>query len=278
MMKTAYRIFARLSRFIPHETEEAIKEYFFKKSILPSDVFIVAHPKSGNTWLAFALAILLNKDHQGKIHMPDLKNYIPTIHANDARIAYFPNLVRPRTFRNEWPQYPNLYRNTIYIIRDPRSVLVSYYHHYQVIYPEKKATLKEFVQEYLKNGNVRDFEPELVEWNVQVAEWLEREKRQSVLIVKFEDMRKNLAGVLKEVGRFMRNMFPDEDIELAVRRTDFTAMQQDEAKHGAEAYPKETADRGRFIRDDDWEHYMDRETASLIEEKYAALMKRLGYL
>src|SRR5579884_3781920 len=42
-----------------------------------TDVFIVGHPKSGNTWLAYMLAILLRKDKRDRITLKNLNLYVP---------------------------------------------------------------------------------------------------------------------------------------------------------------------------------------------------------
>ena len=108
----------------------------FQHELRQTDIFLIGHPKSGNTWLAYMLAIILNKDFNRHINLATIGDYVPVIHGRDSMIVKYRNLFNPRVFRNEWPIYPDRYPKIIYLIRDPRSILVSYYHMYNTLFDD----------------------------------------------------------------------------------------------------------------------------------------------
>lgn len=257
-------------------------EKFFLRQLRPTDVFIVGHPKSGNTWLTYMLAIVCYKDSWHRITLANLANYIPFMHGDDKGIVKYANLRDPRIFRNEQPVYPELYPKTIYMVRDPRSVLVSYYHHYRTVTNDIKTSFEVFVEDYLLHGYIRNFDANNSRWDKQVLEWIERTRKdERVMIVRYEDMVRDRKHVLKKVVEYTSIPCAGEDITLAVNRGGFEAMCADEENHGAESYPGEIGKRGRFIRQgkaDGWQEEMPSDLAKRIENEFAEAMKGAGYL
>ena len=257
------------------------KEVRFRGHLRPTDGFIVAHPKSGNTWIAYMLAILLEHgDPEHRVTTKNLGAFVPTIHGDDAGISAHEALPDPRIFRNEWPDYPALYPRTVYLVRDPRSVLVSYFHHYRVTTGDTKTSLDDFIELYLREGCIRSWEPRLTRWDRQVAEWKNLERTDSVMIVKYEDMHADRQAVLKQIASFCRIPPSRDAIDAAVERGSFEEMRFAEQQHGAEAYPQEPGSAGWFLRRgrvDAWKDELTPQTRTAIEEEFRPVMEALGY-
>ena len=253
----------------------------FQRNLRQTDIFIVGHPKSGNTWLAYMLAIILYKDTKHQIKLSTIGDYVPVIHGRDSKIASYAHLSYPRAFRNEWPVYPGLYPKVIYLIRDPRAVLVSYYHMYRTYFNDFKITMQAFIEEYLSHGHIRSWEP-LVRWDKQVLAWIdnvERDKR--IMIVKYEDMVLNRRDVMDKLVEFASIPCTKEILDLAETRGSFEAMKMDEKKHGAESYPGDIRQRGQFIRRgkiDGWRDEMPQDLINRIKSEFSQAMNKLGYL
>jgi hypothetical protein len=248
---------------------------------MQTDIFIVGHPKSGNTWLAYMLAIIICKDFNHHISLATIGKYVPVIHGRDSKIVQYPNLSQPRVFRSEWPIYPDLYPKVIYLLRDPRSVLLSYYHMYRTLRDDPQISAEAFVNEYLSNGYIRSWEP-LVRWDKQVVEWTERAKKEErILIVKYEDMVDDRAGLLKKIVEFAEIPYSDEILTLAEERGSFGSMRDVENKHGAESYIQTIGKRGRFVRSgkiDEWRNSLDQRIVEQIENELGPVMRKTGYL
>ena len=258
----------------------------FQAHLRPTDVFLVGHPKSGNTWLALMLGVLLEKRREGKITLANVKDFIPAFHADDASIRDFDHLSDPRIFRNEGPVYPDLYPKTLCIIRDPRAVYVSYYRHLchdQVVLQGRASpwSMEQFVDEILTHGCLRNHEPYLVRWDRQVRDWLARAKSQPVLIVRYEDMKQDRRAVLEKAAEFIGLDCEAGDIDRAVERGSFDSMREEEKTHGAEPYSGTRGEGGFFVRKgsvDGWKKEMPTAIEEKILDQFSATMEAVGYL
>jgi hypothetical protein len=251
------------------------------ESLLRSDdVMFVGHPKSGNTWLAYMLAVLKNADTPRVVTTANVGDFIPIIHANDVRIAEYPDLPAPRIFRNEGPQFPESYPRTLYIVRDPRAVLVSYYHHCKHDTREADWQLDEFVGEMLEHGCIRRLEPHLLRWDRQVLAWHKRQQSQKVHIVRYEDLKADCFGELGKVAEFIGLRTDPAALEIAVARGSFSSMRNQEKIYGAESFPGEKGNRGFFMRKGEvegWRDELSDRNLATIETAFSQAMRVMGY-
>jgi hypothetical protein len=254
----------------------------FRQHLRPTDVFLVGHPKSGNTWLAYMLGIVLRErfaPHQ--ITLANIQDFVPAFHARDHQIAEYANHPDPRIFRNEGPVHPELYPKSIYILRDPRAALVSYYHHCVHDAPEYPWKLDDFIDEIMAYGCIRRAEPHLIRWDKQVLLWIERAKRQPVKMVRYEDMHQDRGKVLREVVEFVGIDCPPADLDLAVERSSFENMRENEQTFGAEPYSGTKGERGFFTRRgkvDGWKDELTPLLVQRIEHEFAEAMRATGYV
>lgn len=281
-----YAIASRLRSFLglaaPSATvkDNAISRARFRRALRPDDTFLVGHPKSGNTWLAFMIAVMaVGEEHADEVNVKNVGTFVPTIHGQELLVSRLP-LSSPRTFRNEWPVLGDLYPRTLYLVRDPRSVLVSYYHHYAAVAPKSAGSMSSFVERYLTEGNIAEWEPQLRRWDRHVSVWLDRAESQRVLVVKYEEMRMARFETLKRVQQFLE--WPtDAAVELAAGRGEFESMQASERRHGAESFAGvKTASGAQFFRSGTaagWVDELPHESVVLIEQAFGPVMQRCGY-
>lgn len=274
-----------VSRLKDQRRRQQRKEKFMAH-LRSTDVFFVGHPKSGNTWLAYMLGIVLQKDKSEKVTLANIGDFVPVVHVEDWSIAKYEHLPNPRIFRNEGPLYPDLYPKTIYIIRDVRAALVSYYHHckHDLAKVDRNAddwTMDEFLDEMLTVGCIKRLEPELIRWDRQIIEWQNRAKKQPVKFVKYEDLLADTANEFRSILKFVGVTPEEELIDLAVTRGTFNSMRKQEEVHGAESFPGEKGSKGFFVRKgkvDSWREELTPAQVSRIEQTFAPVMKQMGYL
>lgn len=256
------------------------------RGLQSTDVFLVGHPKSGNTLMSYGLALLTNPRHASTINLANLGDFVPAIHGADWLAASSQDLPRPRIFRNEWPVFPDLYPKVIYVVRDPRAALVSYYHHYRRVTATAEDSMSEFVDTYLRHGCIPSFEPRLQRWDRQVADWLDRSARQSVLLVRYEDLVADRRRVFMELAEYVGVGLGPGSIDDALRRTDFRAMQALEDRHGVDSFigqpPPRTREAvaHRFVRRGEvsgWTDELGKDDAERISSEFGDVMRRLGY-
>ena len=93
-------------------------------TVFPDDVFLTSYPRSGNTWTRFLIGNLIYQDEP--VTFANIESRLPEIYFNSDH--YLRSLPRPRILKRHecfQPQYPRV----IYIVRAPRDVAVSFYHH-----------------------------------------------------------------------------------------------------------------------------------------------------
>src|SRR5277367_1240233 len=91
--------------------------------VYQDDTFLVAYSKSGNTWTRFLLENLLYPERQVTfLNIPEL---IPHFDVMPKR--FFRDMARPRVINCHEAFRPH-YKKVIYVVRDPRDVVVSLFH------------------------------------------------------------------------------------------------------------------------------------------------------
>ena len=93
------------------------------------DIWIVSFPKSGNTWVSFIIAniICVKLNIQWEVNFFNITGFTPDIHQGrhiPLDLGFFPF---KRHIRSHSTFHPD-YKNVIYVVRDPRSVVVSYFY------------------------------------------------------------------------------------------------------------------------------------------------------
>ena len=245
----------------------------FVHSLRPSDVFVVTYPKSGTTWLLFLLANILKSDPDEEITFVNYIHYVPDI--NDSyfaknHLAEFASLPDPRIFAVHAPYDPVLPK-VVYVLRDPRDVMVSYYHY-------KRLTDASFC------GSLRDFVMSdnhyPCQWDEHVAGWLLNSRHTPLCLVRYEEMHKDTSGVLKRVLDFAGLRYTEADIARAVEASRFERMRSAEERHGIPQPEVLTHTDERFVRRGKiggYRHELDAESLRIIDEKYGAIMRIVGY-
>jgi hypothetical protein len=162
-------------------------------TVLPSDVFVVSYPRSGNTWLRFLLANALRPERQATF--ADVGEVVPDIYDETDR-----SLLRrpqPRILKSHEPYDPR-YRRVLYAVRHPADTAVSYYHYLikmRMIPPGYE--IGRFVDSFVR-GRLDDFGT----WGDHVTGWLDaRGADDDFVLLRYEDM---LAA-------------PDEALDAALR-------------------------------------------------------------
>ena len=165
--------------------------------IFHDDVFAVGYPKSGNTWLNFLLACL-QADDESKINFDSVENYVADIYLNSAIRLY--NMPRPRLLKSHEPielRYPKV----IYIVRDPRAVAVSYYHHHKRLSSGNVSIdMDEFVRQYV-NGEYDRYGT----WGNHVNGWYNEHlvRPNKIIFIRYEDLQQSPTEALELIASFI---------------------------------------------------------------------------
>lgn len=194
------------------------------------DVFLVSYPKSGNTWARFMLSYALFSElKEGDVDFRTMEYYVPDLHVAPPR----PDLPTPRVMKTHSP-YSEKYRRVIYMLRDGRDAILSYYYH------------------STQRGNFQGTFPEFLMWQTpfgtwadHVREWLEPHLKQEIMVVKYEDLKSSPVKTLKRMTDFIGVNVSPERLKDAVEWSSFSKMKKIEKEKGL---PHPGAENQEFVR------------------------------
>ena len=241
--------------------------------ILPDDVFLVSFPKSGNTWTRFLLANLVSPNEPATFS--NLHRLIPDPFATPKRD--FDRMARPRIIKSHEcfdPRYPRV----IYIVRDPRDVVLSQYHYHRKLKRiEDTSPIENFVTRFLAGETCPHGS-----WGQNVVTWLStREGDARFLLLRYEDMIADTARELRKVVSFVGLSTTPAQITAAVERSSAQQMRKMEQTQSDDcALTKDSRKDLSFIRSaksGGWRAELPPSQAARIETSWGHLMKHLGY-
>jgi hypothetical protein len=239
----------------------------------PEDTFLVSYPRSGNTWTRFLLANFVHPDANVTLVTSD--RLIPNVDGQSKR--YFKQMPCPRIIKSHYPFHPS-YKRVIYVVRDPRDVVLSQYH-YQI----KRGVLAEgFPIEQFTSSFVAGDVCIYGSWGENVGTWLAaRRFNPDFCLIRYEDLLKQTPGELARMAKLLK-IQPDSDrLAKAVERSTADRMRQLEKVEGEQwASTKGTRQDISFIRaakDRQWRTALPRECIAQIENAWGDIMHSLGY-
>jgi estrone sulfotransferase len=244
----------------------------------PDDVVIVAFPRSGTNWTSFLVANALADRDGEPPKLIDLRRLVPELNGMyfdgkswDGRDQRgFRKQPGVRFFRCHAPYDPG-FPKVVYIVRDPRDVLVSYFHLQRLTGRDRGASIEEIV-------TASDHWP--CSWDAHVRGWALGD-HDNVLVVSYEELHEDAASVLQRILGFADVERPRAAIEAAVRAASFEQMRRHEETTGVPLKDKRMDKEERMIRRGrlgSWRDELDDETVRAIESAYGETMMALGYV
>ena len=187
----------------------------------PTDVFIATFAKSGTTLMQQIVHGLRTK---GDMDFEDISQVVPWIEmAVDTGIdPTAEQRAEPRAFKThlDWHALPKGGRS-IWVVRDPESVIVSHYHFFSGWFFEPGSiSFEEFALDFVLSREGRHHY-----WDHLVSWWAHKDDP-DVLPLCYETLVKDLPRAVRRVSDFLR-LAPDESrIELATRQAELGFMKR----------------------------------------------------
>jgi hypothetical protein len=249
--------------------------------ILPDDVFLVSFPKSGNTWARFLV---------GNLIFPDRPVTFANIHVSvpdplNTSTRDFDQMPRPRIIKSHEcfdPRYPRV----IYIVRDPRDVVVSEYHyHRKVRLIADELPMETFVERFMAGETDPHGWWAHGSWGQNVLTWLNtREGDARFLMLRYEDMKADACRELRKIARFLGLNTTAAHITQAVERSSVARMRKLEQAQPEECDRNLLGTESRkdlmFVRaavTGGWRQDLPTPMVEKIEAAWGPVMRHLGY-
>lgn len=247
---------------------------FFSKPIdfnyKSNNCYIVSYPKSGNTWLRFIFANLLNET---EVNFRSIRYVVPGLNSNaDKEIAKKSNNGFFCAHRSFDPRLKKI----IYLVRDPRSVSVSYYF-YQKKYFRIPDTMPfgDFFEQFVQTG-IGNFGT----WCENVGSWLgARENDKNFCLLRYEDVLDAPQDSVKKAVARLKLDFSEEMIATAIQNSSFDMMKKIEKAKPLKKWENSRSDIA-FVRQgkkDEWKTYFTDNVYKMMPDHMYMLMEKLGY-
>ncbi|XP_077193105.1 sulfotransferase 2B1-like [Paroedura picta] len=228
--------------------------------ILDDDVFNVTFPKSGTIWMAEILALISQKGDPTWAQSVIVWDRSPWLETDDGMKKAL-QMPPPRIFCSHLPfqLFPKSFLKTkakvIYTLRNPKDVLVSFYHFSMMIKVLKTpGTLQECLEEFL-TGNVI-----YGSWFEHVKGWMELKGRPNFFYITYEELRQDLRGCVEKICRFLGKELNSQQIDSVVENASFRKMKENKMSNFSQL--DETMvdfKKGEFMRkgiSGDWKNHL----------------------
>jgi hypothetical protein len=189
-----------------------------------NDLFVVTYPRSGTTWTEQIVHLLLNQGEQGEQLLTDAAPWLETLPKRPGGMNEFlQSLAGQRLFTCHLPLTlmpgSTLTKGKyIYVARNPKDVAVSFYHH-----DRSKSGYAGSWDEYFTlfvEGKVMygSYFEHVLPW------WQASQKADNILFLKYEDMKRDLAAVVRQIANFIGMPLKQTLLERVMAGSNFGAM------------------------------------------------------
>jgi len=243
-------------------------------TVYPDDTFLVSFPRSGNTWTRFLVCNLMDPDDP--VTFAELESRIPEIYdVTDRALRAFP---RPRIIKSHESFDPR-YKKILYVVRDPRDVLLSYYEFQlkrRVI--TEDYSLENFVPRFIES----ELEPKTGSWRDHVVSWTAtRGGQKNFLFLRYEDMLANPQNAANKIAVFLGLDPSPERISRAVDLSSADHMRDLEKQQAGQwKETKNTRQDKPFVRkaiSGGWKSALPEHCVAEIESAWGDVMRSVGY-
>ncbi|XP_013884376.1 sulfotransferase family cytosolic 2B member 1 [Austrofundulus limnaeus] len=249
---------------LPHtaHTAESL-EYAENFSVEDTDVFAVTYPKSGTVWMQEILPLVLNGGDLTPIKTIVNWDRVPWL--EETRLAQVVDqLASPRglishfTYNLMPPSFHTSKAKVIYVMRNPKDVLVSsYYFHQMASFLEDPGTFDEFMEKFLE-GRVL-----FGKWTDHIKSWKRAELGDRILFITYEEMVQDLPASVKLMSDFLGSNLSEEVIQKIAEHCSFKTMKSNPMSN-FNLVPKKYMDieKSHFLRKGiagDWKNHFNSE-------------------
>jgi hypothetical protein len=275
-------------------------------------IWLASYPKSGNTWVRYFLKSYFNSpDKKLTLKQEINDNFYSTSFPNifllkDMKINYlnFPNIIKNWITMQDFinlnnktnflkthnamctiNNYPFTNKNNtlgaIYIVRDPRDIVVSYADHNQISHREiVENMISSQHGEYPKDKSKNFYLSITGSWSDHYNSW-KKYKGRKIIIIKYEDLvlktHETFSKIIEYLNDTNETIFDEKKIKFSIEQTNFQNLRKLEEKEGF-------AEQGKgvfFFRKGkigSWKQELNKDLVKIIEQKFRKEMLELKYI
>ncbi|XP_006825891.1 sulfotransferase 1C2-like [Saccoglossus kowalevskii] len=193
-------------RRYPKLVTEAVFDAMKTFEVRDDDIWLLTYPKAGTTWMMEIIHHILDHGIEGyKISTTDRALYPEYVKPRGpSNYELLKEAPSPRFIASHLPGHllpPQIHEHRakiIYVARNAKDVAVSMYYHHKVdpMIP-KYQSWEEFYDAFINNDVI------FGSWADHTLYWWNRRFEDNVMFVTYKQMKKDLAGMVSQVARFL---------------------------------------------------------------------------
>ncbi|CAH3151103.1 unnamed protein product [Porites lobata] len=248
----------------------------------PDDVYVVSYPKSGTTWLQ---EIVWQVYHNGEISKEGVESRYPQLEKSqlferpgDESQVTLNSRPSPRLIKSHLPYHlipmsENEANRSkyLYIARNPKDAAISFYHFVSSFGPAShfSGTWEFFAKLFIEGKGAFGF------WPDHVLPWWEHRNEPHILLLKFEDLKKDLYSNVERISKFLGINLPEDVIARIAHQCTFSEMKKNAANFKVDNNPSKPS----FLRKGEvggWKSHFSEELNRQFDERLFSKIKGTG--
>ncbi|KAK1329658.1 hypothetical protein QTO34_009840 [Cnephaeus nilssonii] len=188
------------------------------------DVIVISYPKSGTNWIKEIINLIRTRGDPSWVQSVVSWERTPWLESSfglelikkqkDARFytSHLPVQFFPKTFFTSKAK-------CVYIVRNPRDILVSGYHFWKAVKVTKNPDSFEGYFEWFLQGNVP-----FGSWFDHVGGWLQMRGKENFLFISYEELHQDRRASVEKISQFLGTKLSPEQLDSVLKNVTFQAM------------------------------------------------------
>ncbi len=277
-------------------------------------IWLASYPKSGNTLLRSILSSyfysndgIFTFENLEKISQFPQTSHLMSIGVDvDNEKEVFKNFINAQNFINQDKKKVKFFKThsslckmyesnftdlkntlgTIYIVRDPRNVVTSLAHHYNLSIDQ--ATDVMIDKNRLMDKTPKNCRVFLGSWNFNFNSWKNLKDQNKYLLIKYEDLINKKKTIVLKIFKYLDLLGLKSNLDMtrlnkAIKTTEFENMKKKEENETfyEAVIDSKTGKRKNFFNlgpKNNWRQLLDEKNKNKIEKNFEKEMFELGYL
>ncbi|XP_055992728.1 sulfotransferase 2A1-like [Sorex fumeus] len=243
------------------------------------DVLLLTYPKSGTNWMIEILSLIRSKGDPKWIQSVPIWDRSPWIETDEG-YKVLKDQKGPRFISSHLPiqflpkSFSNAKVKVIYVIRNPRDVIVSGHLFWKGLkYVQAAESMEQYFDWFLE-GNVP-----YGSWFDHIHGWMSMRGRDNFLLLSYEELKRDKRNSVQKICRFLGMELGPEALDSVLENSSFQAMKDNKMSNyslvDGVAIDLKTSTMMRKGVSGDWKNHLTVAQAETFDEIYQEKMKDL---